>query len=129
MTDSTGSAPARYDFLLSRRPDDGRYGVWRVDIDGDDLLRPVPLDPAARFDPAHQVIPIGRYLLEWGPLTLQDYDPCFPYRLFEFDPTAKDPLAATAVQRGIWTKTKFWQHRADFGNPGGDNDPTIRARS
>ena len=94
-------APARYDFLLSRRRDDTGYGLWRVDIDGDDLLRPVPLDPKASFDPTHQIIPIGRYLLEWGTLTLPAYEPCFPYRLFEFDPTAKDPLAGEAVRNAL----------------------------
>ena len=83
------STPARYDFLLSRRLDDDRYGLWRVDIEGGDLISPVPLDPAARFDHKHTLVAIGGYLLEWGPLTLKDYLPCYPYRLFAFDPVSK----------------------------------------
>jgi phospholipase C len=115
-------APAAYDFVLSRRTDRDDYGLWRVDVDGDELLRPAPLDPGARFDHTHQLVSIGRYLLEWGPLTLQAYQPCYPYRLFEFDPTSKDPLAAAALQKGLWTKTKFWSYRPDFGNPEGAHE-------
>ena len=122
MTDDTGGAQARYDFLLSRSEDDDRYGLWRVDLQGKDLLQRVELRPDASFDRTHRVVSIGRYLLEWGPLTLQAYQPCFPYRLLEFDPKSKDPLAAGAVQQGIWTKTKFWQYRADFGNPQGAHE-------
>lgn len=109
--------PARRDFILSRSTTTDAYRLWRVDGESDDLLRPVPLAANARFDRTHQIAAIGCYLLEWGPLTLRDYEPCFPYRLFAFDPTSRDPLAARAVQRGIWTKKKFWAYRADFGNP------------
>jgi phospholipase C len=116
------NVPARYDFVLSRRTDRDDYGLWRIADDGDELLRPVPLSPDAKFDRTHQIVSIGRYLLEWGPLTLQAYEPCFPYRLFEFDPTSKDPLAQTAVRRGIWPKTKFWAYRPDFGNPQGAHE-------
>ncbi len=119
MAANTGGAPTRYDFVLSRRTDKDDYGLWRVDLDSDSLLQPVPLDQEAKFDRTHQLMSIGRYLLEWGPLTLQDYEPCFPYRLFEFDPNSRNPLAAHPVQRGIWPKTKFWQSRVDFGNPSG----------
>jgi phospholipase C len=119
MADNIGGAFARYDFVLSRRQDDDRYRLWRLDIHGDDLLRSVPLAPDATFDRTHQLVSIGGYLLEWGPLALQPYWPCYPYRLFAFDPTSADPLAAAAVQQGIWTKSKFWGYRADFGNPSG----------
>ena len=109
----------RYDFLLSRRIDSHDYSLWRIDSNSEGLLQQVPLDPGAKFDKTHQLVSIGRYLLEWGPLTLKAYEPCFPYRLFEFDPTSRDPLAARALQQGIWTKKKFWKYRADFGNPEG----------
>src|SRR4029077_4281241 len=99
---------ARYDFVLSRRTDSDDYGIWRFESESDDLLQPTPLNPDARFDRTHQIVSIGRYLLEWGPLTLEAYEPCFPYRLFELEPTSKDPLAAKALQRGLWPKTKFW---------------------
>ena len=113
---------ARYDFVLSRRTDSDDYGIWRLESESDDLLQPIPLNPDAKFDRTHQIVSIGRYLLEWGPLTLEAYEPCFPYRLFELDPTSKDPLAAKALQRGLWPKTKFWAYRPDFGNPEGAHE-------
>lgn len=122
------AASASQDFVLSRQlatgdsPGSAHYGLWRFDVDGDALLAPMPLDAEAAFDPTHQMVPIGRYLLEWGPLMLQDYQPCYPYRLFEFDPHSADPLAAKAVQQGLWTKVKFWQYRPDFGNPQGAHE-------
>jgi len=122
MAKNASGALARYDFLLSRRTDRDDYGLWRVDIESDALLQPVPLDKEAKFDRTHQLVSIGRYLLEWGPMTLQAYQPCFPYSLFEFDPASKHPLAARSVQKGIWTKKKFWQYRVDFGNPEGAHE-------
>jgi len=122
MADSTQHAVARYDFILSRRADDDAYCLWRVDIEGDDLLLPVPLSAQAKFDRTHQLVPIGRYLLEWGPQTLQAYLPCFPYRLFEFDPDSENPLGGKTVQKGLWPKTKFWAYRPDFGNPDGAHE-------
>lgn len=122
------NAPASQDFVLSRKPASSTYegslayGLWRFDADSDSLLEPMPLDPQAAFDPTHALVPIGRYLLEWGPLMLQAYQPCYPYRLFEFDPASTNPLAAATVQKGLWTKTKFWQYRPDFGNPQGAHE-------
>ena len=110
---------ARHDFVFSRRTDTDAYDFWRVDYSGGDLLKPVPLDEKAELDRTHQIAPTGRYLLEWGPLQLKDYQPCFPYRLIEFDPTSRDPLRAKPVQRGAWLKSKFWGSRPDFGNPQG----------
>jgi phospholipase C len=122
MARNTAGALERYDFLISRSHVDDRYGVWRMDLGAEGWLQPLPLSPEARFDHTHQMVPIGRYMLEWGPLTLKAYQPCFPYRLFEFDPNSPDPLAGKTVQKGIWTKTKFWQYRPDFGNPDGAHE-------
>ena len=114
---------ARHDFVISRRTDTDAYGFWRVDYHGRDLLVQIPLDEKARFDRNHQLAPIGRYLLEWGPLQLKEYQPCFPYRLMEFNPTSADPLNppvhAKLVQQGAWRKSNFWGSRPDFGNPEG----------
>lgn len=122
MADQTRQQLDSQDFLLSRSTEDDRYGLWRFDVASDALLQRVPLDPDAKFDRTHQVVSIGGYLLEWGPVTLQAYDPCFPYRLFELDPSSPDPLGVDAVQKGLWTKKKFWSYRADFGNPNGANE-------
>jgi phospholipase C len=110
---------ARRDFVISRSADTDAYGLWRVDYDSADLLTPVPLDDTAAFDKTHQIASIGRYLLEWGPIQLKDYQPCFPYRLIEFHPTSPDPLHAKPLQKGAWLKSKFWGARPDFGNPQG----------
>lgn len=142
------NAPARHDFVVSRRRHDAadttpaddadRYGVWRFDPDADEILSALPVDPRARFDRRHALVQIGDYLLEWGPVTLKDYQPSFPYRLFVFDPSSPDPLGlgattvragargpqtvSTCVQKGLWPKTKFWAYRADFGNPHGAHE-------
>ena len=117
MAQLIDGAFAPYDFILSRSSANDSYAVWRLSFDGDELLEPVALDPQACFDRTHQIIPVGRYLLSWGPLEKDAYHPFYPYRLFEFDPASKNPLAGKVVQQGIWTKTKFWQYRPDFGNP------------
>jgi phospholipase C len=118
------------DYLICRSSEGPDYSVWRVDIDGDQLLSRVQI---GKFDQSHQLIPIGNYILEWGPLMLQDYSPCFPYRLFRFDPNIDDPLSisamtldseshkpiSTLVATGTWPKKKFWGTRPDFGNPDG----------
>ena len=136
------SSLPRYDFIISRRrydpadtmPEDAAnaYAVWRFDPGSPELLSPVPVDPSARLDRRHSLAQIGNYLLEWGPITQQDYQPYFPYRLFMFDPTNRRPLdvdakttvsmsygpqvVSTAVQKGLWPKSKFWAYRPDFGN-------------
>jgi phospholipase C len=113
---------ARYDFVLARGLDTDAYSLWRVDYSTEELLLRVPLADDAKFDRTHQMAPIGRYLLEWGPMMLKEYEPCFPYRLLEFDPTSKHPLAGKAVKSGLWSKQKFWGARPDFGNPEGANE-------
>ena len=107
------------DYILSRNDSDDSYGIWQFDVHAEQMLSPLPLGAQARFDRTHQLIPIGRYLLEWGPLMLQEYQPSYPYRLFEFNPALPNPLKGPALHSGIWTKAKFWNYRADFGNPNG----------
>lgn len=112
----------RNEFIVSRNGENDQYGVWSFDPAGDALLTRVPLSPKASFDHTHQLVGIGGYLLEWGTLALDEYYPCYPWRLFRFDPNSDDPLNGAAVQKGVWTKTKFFQYRVDFGNPTGGNE-------
>jgi len=107
------------DYVISRTTTSDVYAMWQFDLNHEQLLRRVALGDTARFDPTHRIASIGRYILEWGGMMLKDYQPCFPYRLFELDPTSSNPLMAPAVQKGLWTKSKFWSYRADFGNPNG----------
>jgi phospholipase C len=118
----TDTGPLGCDFLISRRSDCDEYGLWQVDWESETLLKSIPLAAGVKIDRTHQIVPIGRYLFEWGPVTLQEYEPCFPYRLFEFDPASQDPLAGKVVRRGLWPKKKFWSYRIDFGNPQGANE-------
>jgi phospholipase C len=120
-------APAN-DYLICRSTEVDDYSVWCVDLDDDkQLLKLMPGHEGAKFDRNHQLIAIGDYVLEWGPLTLQDYKPSFPFRLFRFDPSIKNPLGVRAVnpgeltsaKTGTWEKKKFWGTRPDFGNPEG----------
>jgi len=111
--------PARYDFVVGRRSDSNAYQVWRFDPDTPELLHPMPLSDKASFPASHTLVPIGRYLLEYGPAQLSEYSAVFPYRLFEFDPNSPDPLAGKPVQKGLWPRSKFWMYRPDFANPGG----------
>lgn len=115
----TSAARPTDDYVISRDTQSDAYALWQLDLDDRQLLRPLPMSPKAQFDRTHTLAPIGRYLLEWGPMTLKDYEPCFPYRLFEFDPNSDNPLMGPALQKGLWTKAKFWSYRADFGNPNG----------
>ncbi|MCG3773509.1 MAG: Non-hemolytic phospholipase C [Nitrospira sp.] len=108
-------------FIVSRRPHDDAYGLWRFDTQNPALLTEVPLAPGNSIESGCQIIPIGNYLLEWGPLiTVPGLDPSYPYRLLSFDPSSPKPIAPTPVQHGIWPKSKFFWIRADFGHIGSD---------
>ena len=126
MAEESRSVTAN-DFLICRSIEEDDYSVWRIDIQSGQL-HPVPGHDGAKFNYKHQLIAVGNYILEWGPITLQDYGACFPYRLFRFDPGLPDPLSISAVNRdgkptlvakGTWPKKKFWGTRPDFGNPDG----------
>ncbi len=108
-------------YLLVRRSDSDIVALWRFHPELPELVSPEPACVDACFDRNHQVLSIGRYLLEWGPLDKSSDQPSFPYRLLAFDPALPNPLAATApsLQHGSWTKKKFWFSRPDFGNPDG----------
>ncbi len=129
---STNASRSTNDYVISRSTSDDTYGLWRCDSDAPELLTPVEsLRPDAVFDHRNSLVPIGGYLLEWGPIQDAQGSPFFSYRLCEFDPTNADPLAAQPVQHGDWPKKKFWGRSADFGNPHGgheqyDQDQTLR---
>jgi phospholipase C len=115
---ASSAAPGE-DFIICRRADSDAYGLWRVDLESPALLHPVPLARGAKLDRRHSIAPVGRYILEWGPAAMGDYEPSFPYRLMEFDPTSGDPLQVPELRKGLWSKAKFWSYRVDFGNPHG----------
>ncbi|MDH5332946.1 MAG: hypothetical protein OEW65_03615, partial [Thermoleophilia bacterium] len=128
-----------YDFVISRSTDDDRYAIWRFELEADQLLTKVSKRADLTFDHTHQLAPVGNYVLDWGPVALPDSAPCYPYRLFSFDPLADDPLGKTALLdprtgkpalTGTWPKRKFVGALADFGNPDGakkafQDDPNL----
>ncbi len=125
------SSPSRT-LLITRHPDGhesgDRYELWGFDWQAEALLAPLPVDPKARIPGGHRLAAIGNYLLEWGPLTLDDYYPCFPYRLYALDSAGGDPLATRPLRQGVWSKEKFWGRRTDFGNPDGGHEEYDQGR-
>jgi phospholipase C len=115
--------------VLGRRSDDDGYSVWRFDPGGTDVLTQLA-GFGGTFPRDHSVVWIGGYFLAWGPQREVAGTPFYEYRLVPYDPAAKDPLAAPALQAGQWPKQKFWGLFADFGNPKGgheqyDEDKTL----
>lgn len=116
------------DYVIARDADRDAYSMWRFDPGSSDLLTPCPLAPDASFNRHHRLLSIGAYLLQWSPLqSRHDINPYYCYRLFPFDPTSRDPLAAGSVQQGQWLKQKFWGRSADFGNPHGGHEAFERS--
>ncbi|MEZ0388132.1 MAG: alkaline phosphatase family protein [Verrucomicrobium sp.] len=118
----------KYEFVISREAKSDAIGLWRFDPSAPELFTAVPLQagPGASLDCKCQVIQVGAFLLEWGPLvTAPGMDPSYPYRLLKFDPTSPTPLtlvkpAVNPLQSGMWPKSKFFWIRADFGHEGSD---------
>jgi tetratricopeptide (TPR) repeat protein len=106
-------------YVISRSSKDDAYGVWKFQPDGTEILSPMPLDPGAAYDRNKNIIWIGGYFLEWGPAQNALGNPFYEYRLFSFDPSAGDPLAAAPLQHGQWSWGKFWRTVPDFGNQSG----------
>lgn len=148
MAEESRGGPAN-DYLICRSTETDDYSIWRFDIHSNPVFSQVTT-ATGRFDRTHQMIPIGDYILEWGPITLTNYatDPkapgargVFPYRLFRFDPNIGDPLTVNAmhvdqksgkpsptlVTKGIWNKSKFWWLVPDFGSPQGPGKEFMKA--
>ena len=106
-------------YVISRSCKDDAYGVWKFQPDGTEILSPMPLDPGAAYDRNKNIIWIGGYFLEWGPAQEALGNPFYEFRLFSFDPSAGDPLAAAPLQHGQWSWGKFWRTVPDFGNQSG----------
>ena len=108
-------------FIISHDATKDTYKVWEFDPANPRLLKKAKdLGKKAKLGPGFQLMKIGNYILQWGPLTLGDYYPCYPYRLSEFDINNEDPLSGKVISEGAWPKTKFWHGRVDFGNADGD---------
>ncbi len=113
---------ATHDFLISRSRLDDHYGVWKFDTNAPELLTEVPLGPEAQFDNTRNLVAIGGYLLDWGANRNCGRTPGYPFRLFRFDPSSRDPLVAPALQKGVWPSTKFHCPAELGGIDGGGED-------
>lgn len=114
-------------YIVSHSPSSESYQLWKLDLESEKLLEPVPLSEP-RLGKGYKLVQIGDYILQWGPMEKkvakirgkEEEVEVFPYRLTRFDPAnGKDALAGAPVQQGTWKKSKFWHSRADFGNPNG----------
>jgi phospholipase C len=105
------------DYVVSRAEDKDEYELWRFDPQAEFLLEHVEVkDP--KLDADLDLTSIGGYLIRWTKVKSDDsYE--YPYRLFEFDPDADNPLDGKSIQSGVWDKGKFWGSVSDFGNPDG----------
>ena len=112
-------ATAPHGYLISRSSKDDRYGLWRFDPEAKQLFTKMPLKSGASFPRDHQLMSIGGYLLEWGPVQQSQGSPYWNFKLIPFDLSRSDPLSAAPLQHGQWTKLKFWGRSPDFGNPTG----------
>lgn len=112
-----------HDYVLRRSTTDDAYGLYRLDLEAPELLVEVPLAAGASFPKDDTLVWIGGYFLSWSAVhDPKTQDPWYAYRLFPFDPSSPDPLAAPDLQSGKWLKHKFWGRAADFGNPTGGHD-------
>ena len=110
-----------YEFILSRSSTTDTCQTWQVDLKNPELFTPVKTPAPITIDRQCQVIQIGNFLLEWGPLVAAaGADPSYPYRLLGFDTSKPAPLSLKVVQEGWWEKTKFFWIRPDFGHEGSD---------
>lgn len=119
-----------YEFVISRSSTSDTYQTWRVDRNSPDLFTPLSNATGAALDRSQQIIQVGDYLLQWGPLVTPPAapgsdsssppEPHYPYQLVTFDPDSPTPISTTPVQQGIWPKAKFFSIRADFGHEGAD---------
>ncbi len=103
-------------YLISRNNSNSSYQVWDFHPGRRGVFSQVPVADTASFDPGLKLAPIGGYLLAWGPGQPAGKGNSFPYRLFEFDPGSKDPLAGSPVQQGAWSSSKFWGYRGHYSN-------------
>ena len=113
-------------YVVSRRTDDDGYSIWKLDVDGGDVLSPVE-GAQGTLERGHTVVWIGGYFLMWGSRqqvssggkSQASMTPYFDYRLVPCTQVEGDVLNAPALQAGQWTQEKFWGRFADFGNPTG----------
>jgi len=105
---SHSSKHSPYVFLIARNQQDDAYRLFKVDLDADELFKPIPLDAGASFNHSYRMAQVGGYLLQWSPLCKQGKTPGYQFNLIDFNPDAPDPLNDQVIQGGFWVKTKFW---------------------
>lgn len=96
------SAPT---YVINRNQTNNGYTLWQLDLNNPDLLVPITTISEASYPKDQRLIAIGSYLMAFTPPT--DNCSSIDYRLFEFDPTLKDPLNNKNVQASYWDKSKF----------------------
>lgn len=118
-------------FCISYDRAKGNILLWTVDPESSSLMKSVTIDGDSAIPADSNLIQVGDYILQWSDL---NKDNQYVYRLLQFNPDAPKPLGSyvpdkaqngklvwseTAVQSGMWTKSKFFSSRQDFANPDG----------
>lgn len=95
-------------FLLNFIPTDGRgtYGLWNFDPcpTAPGTADPVPGDYPFTAQGSFRDMQLGDELIPLNGYVLDRRRKTGEYRLWSFDPQARDPLAYPAIQRGKWEK-------------------------
>ena len=85
------------DYVLTREPDTCEYALWSFDPqDKMPLSRPFVARgswASKSIDASHQLVVVGKYVLDWEPKTLA-------FRVWQFDPSLPDPLGEAPVCAG-----------------------------
>ncbi len=118
-------------FCISCDHETGNYQLWSVDTESASLFNKVGSADNKAIPKDSNLIQVGDYILQWSDL---NKDNQYAYRLLQFNPDADDPLGSyvpdksqngklvwseSAVQSGVWSKSKFFSSRQDFANPDG----------
>lgn len=118
-------------YCISYNRESGNYQLWTVDPESTSLFKMIKTAGDNSIPKDSNLIQVGDYILQWSDL---NKDNQYAYRLLQFNPEASDPLGSyvpdnsqdgklvwseTAVQSGMWTKSKFFSSRQDFANPNG----------
>jgi phospholipase C len=114
-----------YQFLICQDDDSNQISLWEFDPASKQLLKNRKTSASAVIDKGNHVIQVGNYVLVWSSLDKVKKD--YNYKLLEFDPAQSNPLGSMQngkwtdkpVQKGSWSKRKFFGSRSDFANAGG----------
>ncbi len=112
-------------YFISKDNQSDQYNIWAFDPGAPSLLKNLSEGILNTISKDNHLIQLGNYILEWSPMNEENE---YTYALWEFNPKAPSrPLGSEInnqwtnkpVQKGNWSKRKFFGTRSDFANPDG----------